>query len=285
MSHPSHVVTGYDGTKEADAVVRWAADEARRRHLPLTVCHAWSWPYPISHIDYEGVAVIKRMGQLILDKGVGLAERCAPGVQVRGVLMDGPAPSALLHEAHNAEMVVVGSHEHAELPVGSSALQVPARARCPVVVVRGRAKGEGEIVVGVDGSRGADAALAFAFEQAAVHGQRLRAVYGCWEPSAVAESEIALFADAEELKRAAGARLQRAVAPWLTKYPQVEAVTSLVLKDPREALLDAAAEAALLVVGDRGARGVHPLLLGATSLAMLQLAPCSIAVVHAEHRH
>jgi nucleotide-binding universal stress UspA family protein len=278
MGRYSQVLVGYDGTKESELAVRWAVQEARRRRLALTVCHAWRWPYPISYIDYEGVAIVKRMGRHLLDHGAGLAESLAPGLTVRRVLLDGSAPAALLHEADDG-IVVVGSHEGSELPVGSSALQVPARARGPVLVVRDPGEAtDGRVVVGVDGSADADAALEFAFEEAALHGRQVEAVYGCWEPG-VAGTEIALFADAAELERVCGARLERVVAPWLVKYPQVKVRTSLVTEGPREALLNAAEGADLVVVGARGAHGLQRQLLGATTLAMLQLAPCTVAVV------
>ncbi|MEU5879970.1 universal stress protein [Spirillospora sp. NPDC047279] len=276
-----NVLVGYDGTAESDRALRWAADEARLRHLDLTVCHCWRWPYPISHVDVGIEAVVKRKGERLLDHGAGQAARLARSVKVRTRLMDGPAYAALVHEAHEAELVVIGSHGQDEPPVGSTVLQLPARAVRPVIVVRRAGAFRERVVVGVDGSPASDAALAFAFEEAALRGWNLRAVYGCWEPGAVADSELALFADEDKLTRSCGTRLERAVAPWRVKYPQVDARTALVLEGPRTALLEAAADADLIVVGDRGTGRVDPLLLGATSTALLRHAPCAVAIVHA----
>ncbi|QKW37024.1 universal stress protein [Actinomadura sp. NAK00032] len=275
----SHVVVGYDGTSESERAVRWAVGEARLRRLPLTVCHAWRWPYPISYVDYEGEATIRRMGEHLLDHGVALARELAPGLKVRKRLKDGSAAPALLNEAGDAELIVVGSHEPDRMPVASTALRVPAKADRPVLVVRSAAPRDGLVVVGVDGSAGADLALAFGFEEAALRGWRLRAVYGCWEPGAAPGGDLSLFGDEDGLRRVAGAVLERAVAPWRVKYPQVQAVTSLVLRSPREALFQAAEDATLMVVGARGAGVVEPLALGATSDALLKHAPCTVAVV------
>jgi nucleotide-binding universal stress UspA family protein len=274
----SHVVVGYDGTSESERAVRWAVGEARLRRLPLTVCHVWRWPYPISYIDYEGEATIRRMGEHLLDHGVGLARELAPGLKVRGRLKDGSAAPALLNEAADAEVIVLGSHGPDQIPVGSTALRVPAKADRPVLVVRSPAPRDGLVVVGVDGSPGADAALAFAFEEAALRGWRLRAVYGCWEPGAAPDGDLTLFGDEDRLRRVAGAVLERAVAPWRVKYSQVEAATSLVLKSPRQALFAASEDATLMVVGARGAGEVESLHLGATSDALLKHAPCTVAV-------
>ncbi|KAB2352244.1 universal stress protein [Actinomadura rudentiformis] len=279
-----YVLVGYDGMVESDRALQWAAEEARLRRLELVVCHCWRWPYPISHVDHDIERTVQRMGEHLLDHGADRAAHLAPTVKVRKRLMDGPAYAALMHESSEAELIVVGSHEQDELAVGSTALRLPVRSRRPVVVVRQAASSYDHVVVGVDGSPGADAALAFAFEEAALRGWTLEAVYGCWEPGAVAESELALFADRDALTRSCGARLERAVAPWREKYPQVEARTSLIMEGPRTALLNAAAAASLVVVGDRGTGNVDPLLLGATSSALLHHAPCTVAVVHDPQR-
>ncbi|MFA1547935.1 universal stress protein [Actinomadura chokoriensis] len=275
----SHVTVGYDGTSESELALRWAVGEARLRRLPLTVCHAWRWPYPISHIDYEGEAIVRRMAEHLLDHGVALARESAPGLTVRKRLRDGSAAPALVGVGQDAELIVIGSHGSDEMPVGSTSLRVPAKAGRPVVVVRSAAAGDGLVVVGVDGSRGADAALAFGFEEAALRGWRLRAVYGCAEPGAAPDGDLSLFGDEDKLRHVCGALLERAVAPWRVKYPQVQATTSLVLKPPREALFEAAEGADLAVVGARGTGAVEALTLGATSDALLKHAPCTVAIV------
>ncbi|TYB40156.1 universal stress protein [Actinomadura chibensis] len=275
----SQVLVGYDGTSESELALRWAVREARLRRLPLTVCHVWRWPFPVSHIDYEGVAIIKRMGEHLLDHGVALARELAPELDVRWRLDNGSAYAALMSAGHDADLIVVGSHAPDEMPVGSTALRVSTRANRPVVAVRSPDSRDGLVVVGVDGSAGADAALAFGFEEAALRGWRLRAVYGCWEPGAAPDGDLSLFGDEDRLRRVCGRVLERAVAPWLVKYPHVQATTSLVLKSPREALFEAAEDAGLAVVGARGTGVVEALTLGATSDALLKHAPCTVAVV------
>ncbi|GAA0265428.1 universal stress protein [Actinomadura nitritigenes] len=275
----SHVLVGYDGGTGSEQALRWAVEEARMRRVPLTVCHVWRWPYPITYLDPEGVGIVKRMGEHLLDSGVELAREMAPALQVRKRLMDGSVYPALLHASEDADLIVVGSHETGELPIGSTALQLPARVRRPVVVVRSAGAHHRRVVVGVDGSRSADAALAFGFEQAALRGWELRAVYGCWEPGAAPDGDLSLFADEDKLRHVCGSVLERAVAPWRVKYPYVEAVTELMLESPRDALFGAAEGAALAVVGQRGTGTVEHLTLGATSHAVLQHAACTVAVV------
>jgi nucleotide-binding universal stress UspA family protein len=224
------------------------------------------------------------MAEHVLDKGVRIAQGQAPGLEVRKCLVKGPAASAILYEALDTELIVIGSHGtggYTESAVGSTALQVPAHALCPVVVHRKADSALRRVVIGVDGSPSSDAALAFGFEEAALRGWEVEAVYGAWEPTAVGDTDIALYTDVETLRKSAGTRLERAVSPWREKYAQVPAVTSLVLEPPREALLRAADQARMVVVGDRGTGGLPSMRLGAVSLAMLHYAPCPVAITHA----
>jgi nucleotide-binding universal stress UspA family protein len=64
----------------------------------------------------------------------------------------------------------------------------------------------------------------------------------------------------------------------------VSASTLLVLESPRQALLQAAEQAGLLVVGDRGTGGLPGLRLGSVALTMLQHADCSVVITHAWRR-
>ena len=48
----ARIVVGTDGSEPAGrAVLRWAADEARRRGAVLEVVHVWLPPYPIDPKD------------------------------------------------------------------------------------------------------------------------------------------------------------------------------------------------------------------------------------------
>jgi nucleotide-binding universal stress UspA family protein len=222
------------------------------------------------------------MGQHVLDKGLLIAREACPRTQIWGRLCAGPAPAVLVNQSKNASLALVGTHGQggfAGLVAGSSAIQLPAYAHCPVMVVRTAADRGRPVVVGVDGSAASEAALAFGFEEAALRGQALRAVCGSWEPEAIASAEMGMLTDPEELRVLAGSRLERTMSPWREKYPYVDAETFLAMRTPRHALLEAAAHAALLVLGGRGLGGVAGLRLGAVSSAMLEHAPCSVAIV------
>lgn len=268
-----HVLFGYDGTAENDAALRWAVEEARLRRIGLVMCHCWHWPYPAGHTDPGLEAIMKRAGENLLDSGVRRAyELGVPGA-VRRRLRRGPATEALLRAAGGARLVVIGASAVPE--AGSPALELPARSELPVIAVRG-GPGARRVVVGVDGSAGAETALEFAAEEAALRGWDLHVVHGCWEPGAVAEPELALFHDRELLEKTRAAELDAVVAPWRRRYPDLRIAASPLLERPFDALRAAAGDAGLVVLGDRGT-GLGS--LGATSTAMLRRACCTVAIV------
>ena len=81
--------------------------------------------------------------------------------------------------------------------------------------------------------------------------------------------------DLEEQNALLGQRL----AGWQERFPDVK-VTKVVTRDrPVRALADASEGAQLLVVGSHGRGGFKGMLLGSTSRALLQAAPCPMMVV------
>jgi nucleotide-binding universal stress UspA family protein len=179
--------------------------------------------------------------------------------------------------------VVVGTRGmggFAGLVVGSTAVEVSARARCPVVTVREVGSGTGPVVVGVDGTPVGEAAIAFAFAEAATRGTDLVAVH-TWTDllveTAFAGGAAALdFAPiAQQAEEVLGERL----AGWPEKYPDVRVSRHVSHERAPKALLRHAEKAQLVVVGSRGRGGFRGLLLGSTSQHLLHHAPCPVAVV------
>lgn len=138
------------------------------------------------------------------------------------------------------------------------------------------------IVVGVDGSAGADEALRWAAVEAQAHGARLRAVLA-WEfpPHLVAGSGW-LVPDEEMLREQGEAmerRLDEALARAAAVLEGVEVERRAVHAPAAAALLEAAADADLLVVGTRGHGGFVGLLLGSVGQQCAHHAPCPVAIV------
>ncbi|MEU8120457.1 universal stress protein [Spirillospora sp. NPDC049024] len=283
------VLVGYDGSPAADEALRWGVREALSRSLPLTVCHAWHWPYPLRLPDKDTLEVLRGAGAIVADDGVRKAHGLAEGLDVRWRLDRGWASAVLLEASREADMVVLGSRGHGGfegLSVGSTAVQVASHADRPVIVVRPDlppVPPDGErLVVGVDGSPGAESAIGFAFEEAALRGASVTAVCSWWDPSAFRGPDRVPFSDPEVIRHEAMARFEEDIAPWRTRYPQVRLETEFMVDTPRRALLGAAHGAALLVMGARGIGAGPQTLLGPVTQAALQEAPCPVAVVPAQ---
>ncbi|MEJ5254970.1 MAG: universal stress protein [Acidimicrobiales bacterium] len=136
------------------------------------------------------------------------------------------------------------------------------------------------VVVGVDGSAGSRAALAFAAEEARLRGARLEVVVAWQYPVLTTMPAFGVLPPVEEM--AAEAReglLQFLQDERLTDDPQLE-VTPVVVQGPAAAaLIEASKGADLLVVGSRGHGGFTGLLLGSVSQACVTHATCPVVVV------
>ncbi|MBB5135756.1 nucleotide-binding universal stress UspA family protein [Thermocatellispora tengchongensis] len=263
------ILVGYDGSPSAGAAMLWAAREATARYAPLLVVHAWRWPAEIRPVGGTAMEAMRHHAELLLAKGVADIKAAVPGVTVRSRLEPGsPAAALLTHEAE-AQMIVVGARGRGgfdRLRIGSTAVQTAAYARRVVVVTAGRRHDDGPVVLGVDATPGGDAALALAFEEAALRGLPLHAVQSS--------------AGDPDRRRELEARFQHDVAPWCAKYPYVELVTHTGDTPLAEALPAAGVNASLIVVGEEGRHGPADLPLGMVTQAVLHAAPCPVAVVH-----
>lgn len=140
----------------------------------------------------------------------------------------------------------------------------------------------GTIVVGVDGSAGSQAALAFAVAEARLRTCRLR-VISAWSLTYVA-APIGMMAPIDdallpELQDNARAVVDAAVAEAIGDVADIEIEKTIGEGSPAKVLVDAAQGADLLVVGSRGHGGFAGLLLGSVSQQIVHHAPCPVVIV------
>jgi nucleotide-binding universal stress UspA family protein len=91
-----------------------------------------------------------------------------------------------------------------------------------------------------------------------------------------------LRVDWDEVEEQQRQLLAQRLAGWQEKYPDVAVDRRVVRERPAKALLDAARDAQLLVVGSRGRGGFAGMLLGSTSQALVYHSPCPLAVVRVD---
>lgn len=288
------VVVGVDGSASGLRAVRWAAGQAARRDTGLRLVHAAAAPtgYPGGFVDAQVLrTALAEQGRAALARAAETAAAAVPGLGTVEVLTEAPASAALVAESRDADLVVLGSRGlggFTGLLVGSTAVEVTAHARCAVAVVRAASDDQeppttGPVVVGVDGTPVGEAAIAFAFAEAAERGADLLAVHA-WSDLLL---EIAFVGGAEaldfsRLAERAEELLGERLAGWSPTYPDVRVTREVVRGRPTQALLDRARNAQLVVVGSRGRGGFRGLLLGSTSHHLIHHAPCPVVVVRPE---
>jgi nucleotide-binding universal stress UspA family protein len=138
------------------------------------------------------------------------------------------------------------------------------------------------IIVGVDGSDHSRHALEWAIREAAVRHAPLtvltvqQAVADYW-------GGPALYPDDEELAKQAHERARQETDRTLEKIDPESRPSSVIVRAvnglPAEALLEAAADADMLIVGSRGAGGFKRLLMGSVSTQVTHHAHCPVVVI------
>ena len=138
------------------------------------------------------------------------------------------------------------------------------------------------IVVGIDGSPAAKAALAFALEEARLRQAPLRIVCA-WEIPAIEYAGAAFVPTpdlASEAERHADAVLAEA-AGSLPPDLGIHVETASVHGHPATVLVEQAKGATLLVVGSRGHGGLASLVLGSVSQAVAHHSAVPLVIVPA----
>ncbi|WP_432072764.1 universal stress protein [Streptomyces wuyuanensis] len=266
------LVVGVDGSESSLEAVDWAAGEAARHDVPLLLVHAVTQDREAA--DLIGVATDR-------------ARSITPSARLSSEVLQGDPATALLGKARNAFAMVLGCRGLgglAGLLLGSVSLAVAARADCPVVVVRGRSAHRDvrfrSVVVGVEDGEGSDTAVEFALREAHVRRCRLIAVHAWCVPfGGLAEPPPPAGYGAQPPRRPPAQVLDDALRGSAERYVDASVSRQVVEAPARQALLEAASDADLLVVGARRRRGHLGLQLGLVNHALLHHAPCPIAVV------
>jgi nucleotide-binding universal stress UspA family protein len=278
------IVGGVDESAGARDALRWAVAEASVRDAEVLAVLAWGLldqhaavpqGFNPEYSDADADAALGRMIEAALP-----AEQLS--VVRRHVVCDLPA-HALLESAASADMLVVGARGlggFKGLLLGSVSQHCVHHARTPTVVVRtGRADASARVVVGIDGSEHAQRALVWATDEARRRGAPLTVVYGypvlpigtypystmTFDPDLMADAARHLVKDALQQLDTTGVDVMPVTTPG----------------GASQAVLEQAANAALVVVGSRGRGALGRLVLGSVATQVVHHAPCSVAVIPA----
>ena len=281
---------GVDGSAHSAEALRWASRQAEARGADLVAVLVWDL-FNQRHLDgsrrvdpdYDDRAADEALAHFVVE-AVGSE---AAGRVDRRTVCDAPAPG-LLEAAAGADLLVVGARGlggFRGLLLGSVSQQVLHHATVPLAVVHGSPSHEAgprRSVVGVDGSPGSAAALAWAVADAAAQDGVVEVVHA-WEPPMLygPVADAVLPYDVEAIEAAGHELVEDMVAAATADVPGVRVERSLVPGGAAGGLLDAAKDADLVVVGRRGLGGFGRMLLGSVSDRVVRHATGTVVVVPA----
>ncbi|WP_330456428.1 universal stress protein [Streptomyces sp. NBC_00820] len=283
------LVVGVDGSEPNGAAVDWAVDEAARHGVPLRFVYASLWVRYEAALPPTGSELTdeRLLGRHILASAVERARLRDPEVPVTADIVAEDAAAALVSAGDHAYALVTGSRgrgELGELLLGSVGLAVAARARCPVVVVRGdpAAVGgtRGRILLGLGDPGTSAEAVRFAFREAEARGCVLDVVHAWRSPAHLAPGEGAgPEGPAHSPGRHAFAVLDEALGDASAAHPRVRTRRTAAEGPAGRILVDRSADADLVIVGARRRTGHFGLQLGRVSHRLLHHARCPVAIV------
>ncbi|MEV0738246.1 universal stress protein [Streptomyces sp. NPDC050549] len=135
------------------------------------------------------------------------------------------------------------------------------------------------VVAGLDGSPESRAAAEWAAREAGLRGVPLKVVH-VWEPAPDPLAQAPLLG--AETQQHWSQRIPREAGEGLRlRHPGLDVTEDQVTGTPADALLDAAKDAELLVLGSRGLSGVGGFLVGSVGLAVVAHAELPVVLVRA----
>jgi nucleotide-binding universal stress UspA family protein len=263
------IVAGTDGSEESLRAVEWAAREAVLRGLRLKIVSGATLPpRMMAHHAATGVDTVADTAQKDRDQALataaGRASVAAPGVLVDVEELSRAPAYALTEAGSDATMLVVGARGvggFAAMILGSVTQYVSAHATCPVVVVREETTtADRQVGVGIGDPAHSAAALAYAFEEAALRKASLIAVHAWDAPRGqIGPAVWALTTPGKpSLEEEAARQLESLLADWADKYPDVQVSHDFVRAHPGRALVGLSARADLVVIGRHTKHGTLP---------------------------
>ncbi|MGV0834868.1 universal stress protein [Mycolicibacterium thermoresistibile] len=292
MAEPTGaIVVGVDGSDLAVGAARWAGAVAAESGVGLHIVHAM--PSLGRNLTETATAIRAAItsyqadsSQIFLADAADAVRAERPDLAITTESHPKPANEALIEASRTARLIVMGGNEvtvTSALLIGSTTLSVITHAHCPVVAWRGdrTAPTDAPVVVGVDGSAPAAAALRAGFEFAQRFGATLKAIRSWSTRLPPGAPSMPFLVDWAALEAAQLTELADEVDKHNQRHPEVAAECHVEPDGPAQAILNHAADAQLVVVGTRGRNALASTILGSTSLNLLNHAKVPVMVCRA----
>ena len=274
------IVVGFNASAGSEAALTWALQRAGSYKLPVTIIHAVDdrWMSP----DFQYHELIRKSGMDLLQMAQASAAEQAPDVKVDIQLRHGSGGSVLREVSKEASIVVVGEHDKHWMdggPLTDRALQIVSASEIPAAVIPLKRGSDHGVVVGVDGSEESLQAVNFAAAEADRGGDELTVVLAFRRPGRWIERQLPKSGLAETILEEDRIVLAESVAGLGDKYPDLVVHQKLEPDtEPAKALVEAAKDARLLLIGSRGRGGFSRMVLGSTAHAVLLNLQCPTIV-------
>jgi nucleotide-binding universal stress UspA family protein len=299
MKDKMKILIAYDESECADA----ALADLKRAGLPrkaeahvLSVYAEWILAPPsfgslesrfttyLEHAERDTLATARRAREAV--------KSSFPDWEVHTEAFAGSPAGVILTraEALKADLIVLGSHGRsglARLLLGSVSQKVLHAAPCAVRIARGFEKASEKavrLIVGVDGSPGAEGAFNAVAARHWPHGSEARIVNGfpAIHPMGPDFASVAIAEWIADEKARVGGMIKTAIGRL--KGAGLTVSTAMKEEDARQSLIDEAKTwgADCIFVGARGMGAIDRFLVGSVSSYVATHAPCSVEVVREE---
>jgi nucleotide-binding universal stress UspA family protein len=257
---PKSVVVGIDGSQAAVRAALWAVDEVAGTDIPLRLVYIRDLSPTASRT--EARTSMMTAEEAVYDAYHAITATGKP-VKVEMEIVEGRPVPALIRASDSTPMLCIGN-TGAGRPIpagfGSTATELVHSAHCSVAVVRGhRSNGLADhrpIVAHVAGSADDGGVLKFAFEEASRRNAPL-VVITAWRCGFDGLQDDRLIIDHERRMRAI---LDRYVALWTPRYPDVDVHTIAAYGTFLDYLTERTKTIQLVVVGATQASEVRQLI-------------------------
>ena len=285
-----HVLCATDGSPAARRALEFVQGFGMCTTSTLTLLHVSEFgvPYPSGLAALElpedrGEAVLEQLKQDVVSSDWG---------RVHYELLRGRPPETILLAANrrHVDLIAVGAQGHSDIQdflLRSVSRRIVMYASCPVLVVKRQVMALNRVVIGIDGSKEAEAAAEFLLRLSLPEDTHVT-VASVMPPlphgqAPMAESSAARF---QQIHREVEEEARRGVTQAIEKLRGhgYEADGVVASGHPAHELLKLveSLEADLIVVGSRGLTGDTRYLMGSVSDAIALYAPCAVLVFRQE---
>ncbi|PTL71520.1 hypothetical protein C1I63_00690 [Rathayibacter caricis DSM 15933] len=256
----AQLVVGWDGSASARRALEWALAQKAESILLVAVVDG------LDRYSGNDLSADPRAGGAVsVETAAADAERANPGAVVHSRVLIGHPVEQLARLSGPGTLLVVGDRRRTLLPLRggwSIGARLAGRAAGPVAIITEDTAGDGSgVLVGIDDSDDARAALAFAASWAARTQQTLHVLHAwrtpfLWNDGVPPETLLGdITAQHAEVLADAVAEARRLHPGLVVEGVEVDGVAA-------RSLLDAASGRALLVVGDGGVSRLERMLIG-----------------------